>query len=57
MDPFRIGLAVILIAAGIALLTKALPELIATVLGVTPAVILLAFIFWLFRALVEKLLS
>ena len=57
MDPFRIGLAIVAAAAAVVLVTKAIPAFVAAIWGVMPAVLLLAVIFWLFRALIQKLIS
>ena len=57
MDPFRVGLAIVAVGGGIALLSAALPALIRVLLDMIPSVLILAFIFWVLKAMVQKLLS
>ena len=57
MDPFRIGLSIVAIAAGGAILSVALPVLVNVLLDLTPSVLILALIFWVLREMILKLLS
>jgi hypothetical protein len=57
MDPFRIGLAVVAIAGGVALLSAAFSALVGIILDLIPSALILAFIFWVLKGMVRKLLD
>ncbi len=57
MDPFRVGIAFVAIAGGVMIISAALPTLVQTLLDLIPSVLILVFIFWTIKALIEKLLS
>lgn len=57
MDPFRLGIMIIAIAAAAMMLAVALPAILQTLLQFAPTVAILAFVFWILRGMIGKLLS
>jgi hypothetical protein len=57
MDPFRIGLALVVVAAAVWLLAVAIPLLVQALFDVIPGVLILATIFWAIRRIIGGLLS
>jgi hypothetical protein len=57
IDPFRIGVGAVAVAGAVVLLSKALPVLTEILWSVVPSILILALIFWVLKALVERLLS
>lgn len=57
IDPFRIGMVAVGIAAAAVMAVKVLPSLLNVLWSFVPPILILALIVWTLKAMVDKLLS